>query len=144
MICLSNILPNQTCGNKYAGRIGDYLKFSHPQGLYTAKIEQDLINDPLVYLAVVGGHGRRGPCLLLELKSNVRKRRFDEKIIGAIWPSVEKINQDYSKLVQFTKDMTIIVDSSRPIERTAKNTVARNETFALYDNGIEKMYGNGT
>ncbi|KAL8834221.1 MAG: hypothetical protein Q9170_003852 [Blastenia crenularia] len=132
---------------QYAGRADDIVNLSHGKDLHAATLEKIIEGHPSVRCALVGGEGRQTPFLVVELSeepsddsaalASVRRQEQIDKI----WPVVEQANESCIESVRLTKELTLLAKAEKPLRRTAKGTVARRESAALYTGEIEALYG---
>lgn len=133
----------------YAGRTDDLVILSHGEDLHASKMEATIEEHADVKAALIGGEGRKKPFLILELASSAPGAEKgsgegpvapDDSVIDALWPAVEKANKLCSDYVQLSKPLTMLTSPSRPFLRTAKDTVARRDSLALYGDDISALY----
>lgn len=134
---------------EYAGRTDDLVILSHGGALYASKMEAAIEEHADVKTALIGGEGRKKPFLILELASggshgaetgSEETPAAPHSLIDELWPAVEKANELCSDFVQLSKPLTMLTSPSRPFQRTAKDTVARRDSFDLYREEISALY----
>ncbi|MCJ1465426.1 hypothetical protein MMC07_004044 [Pseudocyphellaria aurata] len=132
---------------EYAGRTDDLVILSHGEDLHASKMEATIEEHADVKAALIGGEGRKKPFLILELTPGARKSSGDgpvapddDAVIDALWPAVQNANRLCSDYVQLSKPLTMLTSPSRPFLRTAKDTVARRDSLALYGDDISALY----
>ncbi|MCJ1347966.1 hypothetical protein MMC31_006196 [Peltigera leucophlebia] len=126
---------------EFAGRMDDLIILSHGEDLFASKIERVIEGDSRVKTALVGGEGRKRPFLILELIEGIVNSAEPENpaLTANIWPAIEKANEFCSEYVRLSRELTIFASPSKPLMSTAKGTVARRDSLALYAKEI--MYG---
>ncbi|KAL9117987.1 MAG: hypothetical protein Q9187_005473 [Circinaria calcarea] len=122
---------------QYAGRTDDLIIFSHGEDLYASDMEAEIEKHPDVAAALIGGNGRSRPFLLIEWKDNAR---IAETKLNELWPVVEKANKQCSDYVKLSRRLIIFTDHAKPLVRTAKGTVSRQQSLTLYLQEIDKLY----
>ena len=133
--------PSQPDRWRYAGRSDDFVKLSHGDGIYAAEVEAEIQKHPEVKAAVIGGVGRPRPFLIIELSSNAMLSESErEAKLQSIWPLIDRVNERCAADVSLARNQTILADLERPFVRTAKGTVSRHASIALYSLKIEKLY----
>jgi hypothetical protein len=126
---------------RYAGRTDDLIIFSHGEDLYASDMEAEIQKHLDVGAALIGGEGRHRPFLIVELThdavvmGNERGSRLTQ-----LWPVVETANERCSEYVKLSKSLIIFADPAKPLLRTAKGTVSRRQSLALYSEEIERLY----
>ncbi|KAL8898242.1 MAG: hypothetical protein Q9207_006806 [Kuettlingeria erythrocarpa] len=134
----------------YAGRADGIVNLSHGKDLHAAKLERIIESDPRVRCALVGGEGRLHPFLILELSTQLSegaagssadtKSSTQQAQIDDIWPVVEEANQSCIESVRLTKGLTLIAGPDKPFPRTAKGSIARHDSAAMYGEQIDALY----
>lgn len=119
----------------YQGRSDDLVVLSGEIKMYAAHLEDKIASaHPLIRTALVGGHQRKWPFLLLELANS--STTLDE-----VWPRVDEINLRYThSSVRLNRSLVLVAEPSRPFVRLAKGSVARNQTFELYSKDVDSLY----
>lgn len=119
----------------YQGRTDDLVVLSGEIKMYAAHLEDKIASaHPSIRTALVGGHQRKQPFLLLELADSATT-------VDDIWPRVDEINLRYThSSVRLNRSLVLITEPSRPFVRLAKGSVARKPTFDLYAKDIDSLY----
>lgn len=127
---------------RYAGRADDLIIFSSGYDLRAADIEAKIQKHPGVRSALIGGEGRPRPFLIVELDRNTLMSKRDEgSKLDEIWPYVERAHDRCSGHVKLTRRLTMFTDPTKPLLRTAKDTVSRKASLELYSSEIDRLYG---
>ena len=127
---------------EFAGRMDDLVILSHGEDLFASKIERVIESDARIKTALIGGEGQKRPFLILELVEGIVSSAGPAKpaLVASIWPAIEKANELCSEYVRLSKELTILASASKPLIRTAKGTVARRDSLALYAEEIIMLY----
>lgn len=125
---------------KFAGRTDDLLKLSSGYGICAAKIEEEIMESPLVDIALVGGGSMSSPFAIISPSENGRRQHSEQELCETVWNLVLSINEHVSEIAQFPKELVLLSDAGGPFIWTAKGTVARKETFEAYKPDIEAAY----
>lgn len=127
---------------EFAGRMDDLVILSHGEDFFASKIEQVIESDARIRTALIGGEGRQRPFLILELSEGIVNSAGPAKpaLVASIWPAIEKANEFCSEYVHLSRELTIFASTSKPLMRTAKGTVARRDSLALFAEEIIKLY----
>lgn len=127
---------------EFAGRMDDLVILSHGEDFFASKIEQVIESDARIRTALIGGEGRKRPFLILELSEGIVSSAGPAKpaLVASIWPAIEKANEFCSEYVHLSRELTIFASTSKPLMRTAKGTVARRDSLALFAEEIIKLY----
>ena len=127
----------------YAGRTDDLIILSLGECLHASSMEATIHNSPFVRSAIIGGEGRKKPFLMVELTDEAEAlgRGTDAAVLlDRIWPAAQEANQQCSEPVRLSRNLTILMKTSKPFARTAKGTVARRESLVLYAAEIDELY----
>ena len=126
---------------RYAGRVDDLVVLSNGSILDASSVEAEITKSPDVRVALVGGQGRACPFLIVELvDDHLSLSTAKDVMLARIWPCVERGNAFCSDAVKLSRSLIIFTDAGRPFPRTAKGTVSRQSSFALYISEISKLY----
>lgn len=119
----------------YQGRSDDLVVLSGEIKMYAAHLEDKIASaHPSIRTALVGGHQRKWPFLLLELADSATS-------LDDVWPHVDEINLRYThSSVRLSRSLILVTEPSRPFVRVAKGSVARKQTFDLYAKDIDGLY----
>lgn len=120
----------------------DLVILSHGEDLFASKIERVIESDARIKTALIGGEGQKRPFLILELVEGIVSSAGPAKpaLVASIWPAIEKANELCSEYVRLSKELTILASASKSLIRTAKGTVARRDSLALYAEEIIMLY----
>ena len=130
---------------RYAGRIDDLIILLNGLNVEASAIESIIQQHPKITTALVGGHGRPRPFLLIELFDNTLLSESDkEEKLAHIWPYVGRASGRCTDGLKVTKDLAIFTVPGRPLPRIAKDTVSRAPSFKLYASEIEKYKDSGS
>jgi acyl-coenzyme A synthetase/AMP-(fatty) acid ligase len=124
---------------KIIGRSDDYVCLSHGDGLHASLLEPEITAHPGVNNALIGGHGRQSPVLLVEL-ANVANDESREKVLESLWPYIEKLNARCHASVKISPEKVIIASEEKPFIMTIKGSVARMQTLRLYEDEIAALF----
>ncbi|KAE8144949.1 AMP-binding enzyme [Aspergillus avenaceus] len=121
---------------KIVGRADDYVYLAHADGIHASSIEPDFEAHPAVKAALIGGHGRPAPVLLLELRPNQ-----DESAIRAeLAPYIETVNKRVSDCVALSNDRILFTKKDKPFIRTIKGSISRLVTLRSYEEEIDQLF----
>jgi hypothetical protein len=121
---------------KIIGRSDDYLCFSHGDGLHASLLEPEIMAHPNIKNALIGGNGKPGPVLLVELVESTDR----EALIVGLRPYIEKVNSRCHESVHIPLDRVVIASKEKPIIATIKGSVARLQTLDLYKDEIAAFF----
>lgn len=130
---------------KIVGRLDDYVYLAHGEGLHASTLEPEIERHEMVKAALVGGHGKPKPVLLVELISEAQDRvegdeTEREALLESLEPFLSKFNAQCHQAVWLDRKLVVIVKKEKPLVRTAKGSVARVQSLKLYENEIEEVY----
>ncbi|KAK3179111.1 hypothetical protein OEA41_001250 [Lepraria neglecta] len=129
---------------KIVGRTDDYVYLAHGEGLHASTLEPEIERDQLVKAALIGGHSRPKPVLLIELVPDAQTKAESEAgrraLLESLQPYLDKVNAQCHPSVQLSQELIIFAKTNKPFERTAKGSVARAQSLQLYEDDIETIY----
>ncbi|KZP05121.1 acetyl-CoA synthetase-like protein [Athelia psychrophila] len=134
-------VPHPTKPNfwRIVGRLDDVIILASGYNMVPAPIENLIMSSPLVTGIVVFGRGRQQVGILLEPAPGVVVGDLFE-FRNRIWPLVEEANTIAPAFGRILKETIIITAANRPMERTAKGTVAKKATMKAYAAEIDALY----
>lgn len=121
---------------KVVGRTDDYVYLSHGDGLYASTVEKELERHELVQAALVGGHGRLKPMLLIEAIDGRDHKDLQQSLL----PYLKKANDLCHAPVRILPELVLFANPDKPLVRTLKGNVARLPTLKVYEEEIEELY----
>ncbi|GIK02017.1 putative NRPS-like protein biosynthetic cluster [Aspergillus viridinutans] len=129
---------------KIVGRMDDYLPLSHGDGIYAASLEPEIEQHSQVKAALIGGHGRPLPVLLVELhdESEVASDAGRQAMIKSLQPYIDKVNEHCHDCVKLSPERLIFASGGKAFIRTVKGSVARMPSLELYKEEISALFEN--
>lgn len=125
---------------KFCGRTDDVIVFSSAEKFNPVDFEGALMAHPSIKTAIVGGHGKFQPCLLIE-PGEVDKNGYDSSsLLNHLWPIVLEASRACSAHAKVMKDFILFTDEKKGVERAGKGTVQRMMTLQLYEEEIDRLY----
>ncbi|RAH64234.1 AMP-binding enzyme [Aspergillus aculeatinus CBS 121060] len=118
------------------GRTDDYVPLSHSDGLHASSLEPEITAHPAVRAALIGGHGRAKPVLLVQLVEGMTASEFE---VESLRPYVDKVNARVHECVRLEMGRVIVASEEKPFLYTAKQSVARMQSLGLYEAEIEAL-----
>ena len=138
--------PERKGSWQIVGRKDDYVYLAHGEGLHASTLEPEIERHELVQAALIGGHGRPKPVLLVELIPSAQTKAETESerqtLLKSLQPFLEKVNSQCHPSVQISQDLVIFAKKNKPFERTIKDSVARVQTLQRYKDEIEDIFAN--
>lgn len=130
---------------RFLGRADDLIVLANGEKIRTTGLEATVASDPKVTDAIAFGEGHDHLGLIVEAAPEVEldcsNTEQAESFREAIWPVVEKGNKEVDSHGTISKDMIIEASSvDRPLERTAKGSLARKEIYDSFTNEIDEAY----
>lgn len=131
---------------QYRGRSDDLQVFGSGEKYHPVVVEQRLASSPIVAEALLVGTRRPQAALLLEMKQGtpLETPQQREEVLLRLWPLVEEVNKMCPTYAKITKDLTLFLSPAKPMPRTAKGTVQRSATMALYEKELDMIYAKAT
>lgn len=128
----------------YQGRIDNIIVFSNGEKLNPVSIEGAVMANAKVKGAVVVGHQRFQPALLIEPASHPASEEEKEKFINELWPLVDEINKDTVAHGRINRSFIGLTDSAKPFPRSGKGSIQRAAALKLYEDEINTLYENAS
>jgi thioester reductase-like protein len=131
------------CGDgwmRYEGRRDDLIVLSNGEKINPLPLEAIINDHPAVSAAVIVGEYRFLPCLLIELKAEFSEQR--EKMLEAIWPTIENANTEAPRFSRIAKSLTYILPPAEAFARAGKGTIQRQATVKKFATQVEQLYSN--
>lgn len=127
------------------GRADDLIVLATGEKVRPTLLEQHVSENPLVKGAVCFGEGRFQLGLLIEAAPNVSLDPTDAQSVSdyldTIWPSIALGNDHTDAHGRVTRGMIVVTTpSTRPLVRTPKGSIPRNDNMKLFKDEIEEVY----
>ncbi|KAJ7161974.1 hypothetical protein C8R43DRAFT_1123681 [Mycena crocata] len=156
--------PDNPALQRVYGRKDEQIWFSNRARMNPGPVEAHINRNPLVDAALVFGHGRTHPGVLIQLKEETRsdvwgddlgcdacdgKQRYDvraddgeqkSRIFDAVWASVEEGNQTLFPQFQIQRKMVVFATAEKPFLLTSKLQPRRRAAFEQYEEEISSAY----
>ncbi|KAJ7184616.1 hypothetical protein C8R46DRAFT_1064644 [Mycena filopes] len=144
---LSDLLeqhPENPNLHRVYGRKDDIIIFSTGSKMNPVPIEAQLNRNSLVDAAVVFGHGRPYPGVLIQLKREFQAELADvakrTRVLEALWASVKEANETSPTHFRIRRQMVLLGNSERPFAVTSKLQPRRKLVLESYDEEIQSAY----
>ncbi|KAJ5759629.1 hypothetical protein N7520_006785 [Penicillium odoratum] len=125
---------------KIIGRSDDYVCFSHGDGLHASLLEPEITAHPGVNNALIGGHGRQSPVLLVEFVEGAEDNGTREGLLKSLRPYIDKLNARCHASIRISPEKVIIASKDKMFITTIKGSVARLQTLRLYEDEIAALF----
>ncbi|KAL8827908.1 MAG: hypothetical protein Q9191_002897, partial [Dirinaria sp. TL-2023a] len=130
---------------RFLGRADDLIVLANGEKARTTGLEAIVASDPKITDAIAFGEGRDHLGLIVEAAPDVEldcsNNNQADSLREAIWPLVEKGNKESDSHVAVSKDMVIEASAvDRPLQRTAKGSLARKEIYDSFAAEIDAAY----
>lgn len=128
---------------KIVGRTDDYVLLSTGEGLHASSLEPEFESLDFVKAALIGGHGRLRPVLILELipdvEADMKSESWVKTFKATLTPHIEKVNSKCHPSVRLSPELILFADKGKPFERTIKGNVARAQSLKLYEQEMRRL-----
>ena len=124
---------------RFSSRVDDLIVFGSGHKLKPIPMELIIQGSHLVAGALVVGHGRPQPALIVEPSAAAREMNH-EQILRSVWPVVKKSNEIAPSYAQIILSKVIIGSLDKPFLRAPKGTIIRKLTADRYSSEIEDIY----
>ncbi|KAJ7490927.1 hypothetical protein FB451DRAFT_1221453 [Mycena latifolia] len=130
--------------HRVVGRKDDVIAFSSTFKMDPGSVESHVNQNRLVDAALVFGHGRTHPGILIQLKPEFHDDLLDTekrgKVLDALWTSVDEVNSTSHAYRQITRAMIVLADPRKPFALTSKLQPRRHAVFEQYREEIAATY----
>ena len=127
---------------RFRGRKDDIIVLSSGEKLYPVPMEKQLEGWIKVSGALVTGHGRFQPTLLLEIKA--AEDQDDAAVLDELWPAIDFANNSMPGHGRVTRQMILLAKKDKPFVRAGKGTIVRKLTEKAYAEEIDNLYASRT
>ncbi|KZP28667.1 putative aminoadipate reductase [Athelia psychrophila] len=124
---------------RLVGRLDDVIILASGENVVPGPLENVIMSSPVVNGLVIFGRGRNQVGVLIERTPEVAAADVVE-FRNIIWPIVEEANKEAPSFSRIFKEMIIVTDSSKPLPRVGKGTVAKKAAIKLYAAEIDALY----
>ncbi|KAI0424717.1 hypothetical protein F5Y09DRAFT_323623 [Xylaria sp. FL1042] len=124
----------------YQGRSDDIIVFANGEKLNAIDMESVITSNPVISAALVAGQGRFQTSLLVESVNPPTDTQEKDKLLEAIWPSVQTANKICPSHGCISRNMIIFTSPGKPMPRAGKGTVQRKMTLDLYASELNSLY----
>ncbi|KAJ6110696.1 NRPS-like enzyme [Penicillium sp. IBT 16267x] len=122
---------------KYHGRNDDVLVLSNGEKLNPVSLEETVESHPSVKHAIVIGQSRFQTALLIE---PMEAMEDEHAFVEAIWPTVERANENVPKYGRISKNKIRLTSPSKPFKVTPKGSKQRRTITSDYQKETEAIY----
>ena len=122
------------------GRVDDFVKIANLIKFNAVQIERGLDkHTDVIQGSVVAGDGRTKPFVMIQPTQSLRALG-QKGMLDRIEALFQEANKNIFHEAHLTRELVLITDESKPIRRTAKGTVDRRNTLAMYEHEIDALY----
>ena len=122
----------------YRGRADDVIVLMDGKKMHPTTMESIISNHPDVRSAMVVGHARLKPALLLEATDAMAGDK--EGFLDEIWPTIERANRRYGDAFSVSRHLVLFTGAGKPMVRTSKGGVQRIDTMVRYQDETDALY----
>lgn len=105
------------------GRTDDYVALAHGDWLHASLLEPEIEAHPAVKAALIGGHGRPGPVLIVELYEGYGDGD-GRQVLDSLQPNIEKANTRCHDCVKLSPERVIFASNGKPFFQTVKGSLS--------------------
>ncbi|RDL42326.1 uncharacterized protein BP5553_02305 [Venustampulla echinocandica] len=128
----------------YIGRADDLIVLSDGKSFNPTSMEAVLRQHNYVEAAVIIGQGKLAPAAIIQFKRQVFEELGPEynrdSFMKDIWPCAVAANKIAPPYAHMSEDMFFLANAEKPFRFTAKGSMMRHKTIALYAQEIEDWY----
>ena len=126
---------------RHAGRTDDVIVFLDARKLNPASMEAAIGSHPSIGVAIICGHARPQPAVLIEPLRPVATRDERECFLSEIWLTLEQVVLDGPASGKIVKDLIILTTPEKPILRAGgKGTILRKRSVDIYQAELDHAY----
>lgn len=129
---------------RFHSRKEDTVVLSGNQKFHPADMENIIQGNSLLSGALIVGHGRPDPMLIMEVHPDFCGKYALSSLVNKVWPQVEQANAIAPAFARIAKSNVILTHPDQPFPRTSTGTIIRKFATRLYDHEIETAYNGGT
>ena len=123
------------------GRTDDMVVFTDGRKLNTTLMESVIESHPFVRSAILCGHARPRPALLVEPLSYPTTEEGTERLMSEIWVAAERAMQQGPVSGKLDRDLILVTVPNKPLLRAGgKGTIQRKRSLVEYQDEIDQLY----
>ncbi len=123
------------------GRTDDVIVFTDARKLNPTLMESVIESHPFVRSAILCGHARPRPALLVEPVSYPTTEEGTEKLMSEIWVAAERAMQKGPVSGKLDRDLILVTVLNKPLLRAGgKGTIQRKRSLVEYQDEIDELY----
>ncbi|KAH8673378.1 hypothetical protein BX600DRAFT_455167 [Xylariales sp. PMI_506] len=126
----------------YTGRRDDLIALANGLKYDPVPMENEIATHPDVRDALVAGEYRFSPCLIIDMMPGKVPQTAEqrEETLHALWPTIEQANRKAAKYGKVPRELILFTTVEKEFQRTAKMSIKRKLTVALFEPEIEALY----
>ena len=124
---------------KYSGRLDDTIVLMNGEKAIPIAMEQAVRQNILAREAVIFGSGKSRLGMIV-ITSESASGMSAPNLIEAIWPIIEKENEQSPSYAQLSPEMISVLPAGTPYPQTDKGTVIRQAFYRTFQQDIEEIY----
>ncbi|KAF8215565.1 acetyl-CoA synthetase-like protein [Mycena galopus ATCC 62051] len=136
--------PTKSDLYRIVGRLDDVIIMANGEKTVPGPMEDVIMASRFIAGAVMFGRERNQVGVLIEPNHHYTIDPRDKKELvefrNSIWPVIEEANENSPAFARIYKEMILVTQPSKPMVRTAKDTVIKKPTLLLYEQDIEDLY----
>ena len=128
---------------RHCGRADDVIVFLDARKLHPVMMEAAFESHPSISNAIIYGHARSQPAVLIEttLNPDLATSEAKECVLQEIWPHMANIIDSGPASGKIVKDLVVFASPEKPLSRAGgKGTILRKRTLALYQEEFDQAY----
>ena len=123
------------------GRTDDVIVFTDARKLNPTLMEAMIESHPSVRSALLCGHARQRPALLVEPVSYPTTKEDKTKLMSEIWAAAERAMQRGPVSGKLDQDLILLTVAKKPLVRAGgKGTIQRKRSLAQYQDEVDQLY----
>ena len=123
------------------GRTDDVIVFTDARKLNPTLMEAVIESHPSVRSALLCGHGRPRPALLVEPVSDPTNEEEKAELMCEIWAAAERAMQQGPVSGKLDRDLVLLTAPEKPLVRAGgKGTIQRKRSLAMYQDEVDRLY----
>ncbi|KAJ8073162.1 hypothetical protein PM082_020031 [Marasmius tenuissimus] len=127
---------------KVIGRLDDQIMLSSGEVVHPVRLENIIASNPYIKSAQLFGQARPRLGVLVDLQ-DLPQNFLDgpiEAVREIIWPTVQLMNDRYPFFCSISREMILVISSTKPMVYTPKGSPKRAQNLQLYRDEIDKLY----
>lgn len=133
--------PTKEAWWRSCGRTDEVIVFTDARKLNPTLMEAVIESQPSVRSALLCGHARPRPALVVEPVSYPTTEEEEAKLMCEVWAAAERAMQQGPVSGKLDRDLVLLTVPEKPLMRAGgKGTIQRKRSLAMYEDEVDRLY----